>query len=197
MGETPRSEFENAMKRYEAQHFIDLVRSMTHRLWWMMLLAVHVHPLISTMRFMILEGVTPARLFAFFGLILLIGFFVLKIANVPFLRHHARREALIVFWIIAALVHNNASTAALEAVSTQPAPVAVLVGFSIAGSGVSSHRNRKKVVRFLRRLHDSLIARVRITCTLFLHLVYEPVLRSRFYDRPCQCALRAPPVCDS
>ena len=182
------------MKRYEARHLFDFLRAMVHRLWWVALLAVHVHPLISTMRFIILEGVTPGRSFALVGLILLIGFFILKIVDVPFLHHHARREALIVFWIIAALVHNNASTAALEAISNQPAPVAVLVGFSLTGAGAASRRSRPMARRFLRHLHDSLIARGRLTIAVFLHLVYEPILRSHFYDRPCHCALRAPPI---
>jgi len=194
LGES-RNEFENAMKRIGTQQFIDQLRSIAHRLWWVALLAVHLHPMISTMRSMVIDGVTPNLIMAMFVLLLLIGFFVLKIANVSFLRHHARREALIVFWVVAALVHNNAATAALEAATTQPLPVAVLAGASVVGVGAATWKpKRRTATQLLRRIYQGLTARGLILPTSYRKTILEPIGRKRLYDRPSYCALRAPPV---
>jgi len=193
LGES-RNEFENAMKRFE-QQLLDHAGSLIHRLWWVALLSVHLHPLISTMRGMVLEGVSPSRLMAMFVLLLLMTFFILKIINVSFLRHHARREALIVFWIVAALVHNNAATVALEAASAQPLPVAVLAGISVAGVGASTWKpNRASTTHFLKRIYDGLIARGPMVTPSYRLTILESLGGHRLYDRPCHCALRAPPV---
>ena len=183
------------MKRFGQPQFLDHAGSIIHRLWWMALLAMHLHPMISTMRGMILEGVSPSRVMALLVLLLLITFFILKIVNVSFLRHHARREALIVFWVAAALVHNNAATAALEAATTQPLPVAVLAGASVVGVGAATWKpNRRRAARFLKRIYDGLTARGLVLSPSYRMMVLETIGGRHFYDQPSYCALRAPPV---
>jgi len=182
------------MMQSGTKHLLDLLWHVVRRVWWVSLLAIHAHPFISTIRGLMAEGFTLGPVLALIGLIGLITFFVLKILDVHFLRHHTRPKALIIFWIVAAMVHNNAATVALEAVSSQPAPVAILAGATVAG--IASRRRSGQVLsKILRRVYGGLVSRRRIQFGQHCGAIAQVgVSRHRFHDRLSCCVLRGPPL---
>lgn len=184
------------MMQSGTKHLLDILWHIVRRVWWASLLAIHVHPFVSTIRGLMDDGLAVGRVLALAGLIALMTFFVLKIIDVRFLRHHTRPKALIIFWIVTAMVHNNAATVALEAVSSQPAPAAILAGATVAGIALR-RRSGRVLSKILRRFYGGLIWRRRIQISRLRCVIGEVgVSRRRFYDRPSGCALRGPPLCD-
>ncbi len=175
------------MTSMTSHHLVDRFWSVLRRAWWGGLLAIHIHPLLSTLQALLLEEFSFGRSLAVGALLALSTFFVLKIIDVRFLRSKTRREVLIAFWIITAMVHSNAAAGAIEVAAIAPTPVAVLAATAVVAAGaLRSRRIRQRLrtliltftrqlaaqqTRFvLQRLNsnlmDALRMRLRLICTL-------------------------------
>jgi hypothetical protein len=113
---------------------------------WGLLAAIHLWPGIAILSRVLREG-APADLLTLGLLLLIITLFVLKAADVHFLRLRHPGLDLLVFVVAAALVHGNVVTR-----NGQPALAETATTAAIAASAVAlgTPRIRRRVTEFLR-----------------------------------------------
>ena len=78
------------------------------RLWWGLLLLIHMPILAAAASSIILGGPDPSRIGNLIALVVATAFFTLKLQDVAFLRLRTRRHSFVVVCLLTALVHHGA-----------------------------------------------------------------------------------------
>jgi hypothetical protein len=78
------------------------------RLWWGLLLAIHL-PVLGAVCWAILDdGASPGRVGNLIALVVTMAFFALKLQDVAFLRLRTRQQSFVVVCLLTAVFHHNA-----------------------------------------------------------------------------------------
>ena len=102
------------------------------RAWWTLLILIHI-PVLGSVGRSLLAHPERGNWLALAALCLTVLFFVLKLADVPFLRFRTRRGAAIVFLLVCTLVHREIATTQAAQEVLKLAPIALAVGVAVQG----------------------------------------------------------------
>lgn len=94
------------------------------RVWWSALAALHTPIFLRVSAGLLTGEADPARLASWLGLLLTLGFFALKAADVRFLRLGSRRASVVAFLVVCALVHEGSTGKTLIEQAPQAAALA-------------------------------------------------------------------------
>ncbi|UCD75164.1 MAG: hypothetical protein JSV91_15445 [Phycisphaerales bacterium] len=121
------------------------------RVWWSVLLAIHVPAFITVWSSIILESADPTRLSSALALVLTMAFFILKIRDVGFLRLRKRQHSFVAFCILAAVFHHGVIAPDVD-------EGALLQATAVVVTGVAVRRLVRRAPRILRDCLDLLRA---------------------------------------
>lgn len=127
---------------------------LAERSFWLMLVMVHVPALIGATR-SLLQHADFLHGLSLLALILTVGCFVLKVVGFRFFPQGSPRNRVVIFILIAGLVHHEALATAAENTLANPAP-AVLVTTLFIGECV---RRSRRHLPSLRNALTALLAR--------------------------------------
>lgn len=156
--------------------------------FWLLLVLIHIPALIGATRSLLLH---PDFLhgISLFGLVLTVGCFVLKLCGVTFFSRGNTRSCVLIFFLIAVLVHQEAAASAAEKVLAGPAPIILVSILGIAGV----RRLRPVLARLKSRLAALLVHHLHAGSYLAALELLDRGLRGMIY--PHQPLIpRAPPV---
>lgn len=146
---------------------------MAGRLFWAMLILIHIPALIGASRSLV-DSPDLFHIASMIALIMTVGFFVLKLAGVKFLPHGNTRSRAIIFLLIAALVHIEATATAADNLIAGPVPAVFVV--LIAANGVRRlRRHFRTLKRKLASLHASHISVAYLSGNAALVEVFKPL----------------------
>jgi len=144
----------------------DLMLKVLSRLWWALLIALHVPAVVSVFEGLVAEP-TVGRSVAAVAVAITVAIFVLKLIDVPFLRLGGHRRSALVFVLACSIAHHEviAKDAAGEVTDVVPA-VLVTGGFALVFRGL-----RTNLLRELERAWQALFDLAGRATTLELALV--------------------------
>lgn len=119
----------------------DRLHRWSRRAVWGLLTLIHAPLLVAVGARLARDGFDAASLGSALALAVTLAFFVLKLADAPFLRCSCRRATLVVFLLVTALVHRDLLAPGLEPEALAPAMVLV----SAAGLIEHAWRCRRRI----------------------------------------------------
>lgn len=159
----------------------------TYRLWWALLIVIHIPILANVGRTLVLGSESGIWL-AFFALILTVLFFVLKLIDVRFLRIRSHRNGVMVFIVACLFMHHEVMASEVTHEVLQQAPMIMVIGAVVAGARIT----RKQFRNLLHDLNSAFAQQL-----VFTHLQGTVVTESppiaRWFNISRLAIPRAPP----
>lgn len=158
------------------------------RLWWALLIAIHIPILYNVARVLILDDEAGSWL-AFIALLLTVSLFVLKFIDVRFLRFRTSRNGALVFIIACLFVHNEVAASEVTREVFQQAPMILALGAVAVGA-----RAARRQLRDLWRNLATTFARQLVVAHPYAAVVSEPPSIARWFINSRLAIPRAPPI---
>ena len=151
-------------------------RSLLGRVWWGLLVLIHVVPLQATTEKLVSGGWETTPAFNAAVLWLATALFVLKFFNVRWMRWRMHRTGAMVFILVCALVHDGIAPAAARQAMLAELPTAAAAALATEALARSS-RGLARILHDLFRALQNALAHSRFATTLLVLPLHEALRR--------------------
>ena len=159
-----------------------------HRLWWALLIAIHI-PILANVGRTLFLGKESGSWLAFIALLVTVLLFALKFIDVRFLRFRTRRNGALVFIVACLFVHNEVTASEVTREVLQQSPMVLVFGVIAVGARAA----RRQLRDLWRDLHTT-FARQLVIAHPHGAVVAEPPLTVRWFINSRLAIPRAPPI---
>ena len=111
------------------------------RLWWALLIAIHI-PILANVGRTLFLGEEPGNWLAFIALLLTVWLFFLKFIDVRFLRFQTRRNGSLVFIVVCLFVHHEVTASEVTREVFQQAPMILALSAVAVGARAARRQLR-------------------------------------------------------
>lgn len=158
-----------------------------HRLWWALLIAIHI-PILANVARTLFMGNEPGSWLAFVALLLTVCLFVLKFIDVQFLRFRSHRNGVLVFIVACLFMHHEVTASEVSREVLQQAPMILALGAFVVGARAARHH-----LRDLWRDLNTIFARRLIVAHPSGSVVTQPHTSLKWLTNSRSAIPRAPP----